>query len=133
MKPILGIVVVIAIALFVVWKLGMSGFSPEEQANKLQNSIKPGMTWQQVLEIHEPGKFRAFALDASGFMIQGSAMKFTREEILPGIKAGKLPVGFAFEYFLSNEHHYRVNFDGQGNVSSPVERLATINDLLNAN
>lgn len=130
MKLLLGLFVVVAVILLIVWKFGISGFDPAEQAASLQANVKPGMGWQQVLEHHKPGKFRAKVLDDTGFISAGLPTKFNRDYVETNLKNSNLSDGFIFEYFFSNEHAYRVHFDGEGKVSSPVQKEVTISDLL---
>ncbi len=130
MKLMLGLFLAACLILFLVWKFGISGFSPEEQGAQLQAQVKPGMTWQEVADIHKPGKFRANRVDDDGFTVKGLPAKFDPAQVEIAIKNG-LPVGFVFEYFLSGDHHYMVYFDSQGKVTGPVEKVRNIKDLLN--
>lgn len=130
MKLLLGLFVVVAVILLIVWKFGISGFDPAEQGASLQANVKPGMTWQQVVEHHKPGKFRVKMLDDSGFTSAGLPTKFNRADVETSLKNPGLPEGFIFEYFFSNEHAYRVHFDSEGKVSSPVEKEVTISEML---
>lgn len=130
MKLLLGLFVIVAIILLVVWKFGISGFDPAEQGASLQANVKPGMTWQQVVDHHKPGKFRVKLIDDSGFIAAGLPTKFNPADVESSLKDSTLPHGFIFEYFFSNEHAYRVYFDGDGKVDSPVEKEVTITELL---
>jgi len=128
MKVVLGLIVLIGAIIAVMFGLGLfSSEDPQVTLDNLKNSVKPGMTWQEVADIREPRKFTRVRFNAMGGRTQPE--KFDRAKIADCISKGEFSDGFAFEYRFSNAHAAEVIFDSQGTAET-VADMVTVGDLL---
>jgi hypothetical protein len=128
MKAIGVLIVLVLVVLGGVYLLGGFGsMSPEEQAANLQAAVKPGMTWKEVAEVHEPRRFAAYNFNAMGG--HGPEVKYDPDAIEKGVQNGGFQQGFAFFYRFTNAHAYEVSFDPQGTCVD-IEKMMTTSDLI---
>lgn len=128
MKALIGLAVAAGLGFLIVW--GILSLLNDDQkipADKIRNSVKLGMTWEQVAEIREPRKYALIRAAAMGGRLSGR--KFDRETIAKAVESGGMTEGFAFEYRFSGTEAVEVLFDSGGTVIY-VGDLPTINDLL---
>lgn len=130
MKVVFGLFALVGVGIFLAFKLGGVGsFDPAEQAKKLQDAVKPGMTWQQVADQFPPKKFRVVIIGDSGFPQDGPDVKFDRPAFEKDAAAGAFKLGFGFVYLYGAESQFDVSFDDGGKVTS-VNRRMTMSDLM---
>ena len=117
MKVVLGLIVLIGVVIAAMFGLGLfSSEDPQVTLDNLKNSVKPGMTWQQVADVREPRKFTRVRFQAMGGRTQPE--KFDRAKIADCISKSEFSQGFTFEYRFSNAHALEVIFDDQGTVEA---------------
>ena len=129
MKFMLGLIVCVALVFVALFALGaFEADDPKVQADEIRNTVKPGMTWEQVCEIREPRKYVLGSMTA----IDGtsSPIKFDRAEIAEKLAQKKFALGFGFQYLFSSADAVQVMFDEQGQVVS-VTDMMTVKDLFN--
>lgn len=130
MKVVFGLFVLVGLGIFLAFQFGGVGsFDPAAQAKKLTDTVKPGMTWQQVEALFPPKKFRVVFIGDSGFPQNGQDVKYDRASIEKELAAGGLKLGFGFVYTFGAESQLDVSFDGEGKVES-VDRRMNMSDLL---
>lgn len=128
MKVVLGLIVLVVVVIAAMFGLGLfSAEDPQVTMDNLRNSVKPGMTWEQVAEIREPRKFTRVRFQAMGGRMQPE--RFDRAKIADAVSKNEFADGFAFEYRFSNAHAMEVVFDSQGTVEG-IDNLPTFGDLL---
>ncbi len=130
MKAILALVVLIGIGIFLAFKYGGVGsFDPEEQAKQFNVTVKPGMTWQQVMEKYPPKKLAVYGRDDRGLKRRSNEDKFVKADFEAAVKAASFPDGFDFCYFFSGEHAYAVRFNAAGAVEE-ITKATSLGDLM---
>jgi hypothetical protein len=112
---------------------GARSFDPTEQGRQAQAAIKPGMTWQQVVDAAgKPVSFQTILeKTARGVTTyqRGATVKFDPAS-LPSEMANKVHAhGFVFIYNFSAQSRFSVEFDGDG-VAQSVQNEPTVADLL---
>lgn len=105
---------------------GFTTLDPAAQAQAIRQEVKPGMTWEQVADLHEPN--RLYPIDFNTINGEGQPIDFDRANITKLIADGGLPSGFLYKFNFSQAHAVGVTFDGAGKVLS-VDDLRTTADL----
>lgn len=130
MKAILGLLVLIVLAVYLAYQFGGVGsFDPEKQATEFNATVKPGMTWQQVVEKFPPKKMAVYGRDETGSLFRANEEKFILANFEKFVKAPGFPDGFDFCYTFSGEHAYVVTFDSAGNAQG-ISKARTLGDLM---
>ena len=131
MKVVIGLIVVGAVALLLLYQFGgYASLDPAQQAETFRKTVKPGMGWEDVLDAAEPQEVvRMKPIRAGVPGGQAAAVDFNRQQVADQIQNGKMPAGFMFRYRFTPAHHYEVMFDEQGQVVY-VHEPPTTQDLL---
>lgn len=133
MKVVFGLFVFLALVGACLYFFGgLSGYDPAKQGEDFHAAVKPGLTWQQVLDIQVPRTFCVMdygnQYDLDG---RSASRKFDEAAFRQSMQNNAGPAdGFIFEYVFDAEHAYDVYFDGSGNVTM-VQEAITTSDLLN--
>lgn len=108
---------------FAFFRGGVSSYDPETTGREVKAAIKSGMTWAQVLDVAEPGKYQTViktkkkvAGETVEFEELGADLQFERELFENAWKAKEIPDGFAFDYFYGQQVAFKVMFDKSGKV-----------------
>ena len=129
MKVVIGLAVVVGLgALIVLGILSLLNADQKAPADEIRNSVKPGMTWEQVVDIRQPRKYTLLRMSVPG----GKTLPgdFDRDKIAAAVAKGAMAEGFAFEYRFSGSEAVEVVFGADG-VVLYVADLPTLGDLLN--
>ena len=133
LKLMIGVVIVIGVVLVVVYQIGISDFDPTAQGEAAMKTIKPGMTWEQVIDATKaPRKFTFInVIEDGGFtsMAPGMPRQFNQSEFEKMLDGGSFKNGFVFIYNYSPKAAFDVIFSPEGKVES-LNLKATIVDLL---
>lgn len=121
---------------FAFFRGGVASYDPDARGAEVKAAIKPGMTWSQVLDVEEPGKYQTVIKTkkrVGGETIEmeelGAVLEFNRDLFEKDIAARQMPDGFAFNYFFTQQIAFKVVFDASGKVAL-VENNKTMADLL---
>ena len=120
------LVVVIAVVAAVLKFGGATGFDPAATVDTFFQEVKPGVTWQQVVDFKEPKRFHRFRDDGS----MGSEVKFKKDSFTSSYATAFPDNGLMFFYAFDAKNQYEVYFDGSGTVTR-VEKAMTFSDLVN--
>ncbi len=130
MKAILLLIVLIVAGVFLAYQFGGVGsFDPQQQAKQFNATIKPGMTWKEVMDKYPPKKLAVYGRDDTGGIIRTNEEKFILANFEKVVQTPGFPDGFDFCYFFSGEHAYVVNFDAAGTAQS-ISKARTLGDLM---
>lgn len=128
MKALLVIFAIVVLAVAGLYFFtDLSSFDPAAQAAEIRQNVKPGMTWEQVVEVRAPVKFEP--VNSEAFNGRRQSQKFNREQFAAAMEQGHYPEGFVFPYMFSDAHAIEVIFDEDGKVSS-LQKPPTFSDLL---
>lgn len=123
--------VLVAVVVALVVKFGgVTGFDPQAGAQEFVQQVKPGMTWQQVVDVKEPKKWGGISYDAMGG--RGPIVRFNRDKFASKMTGAGMPDGFIFDYAFDAENIYEVHFDASGTVTSVEVPMRAV-DLFNGN
>jgi hypothetical protein len=137
MKIVLILIIIVAIGGFIAFKYGGIGsFDPSEQGRQHKAAIKPGMTFQKVIDVAgEPREYSTVIRKVEtvdGMEIEtfsdSVAVRFDKARFLRRLDDGELQWGFAFPYDYSRSVAFQVNFAGDGTVID-VQDLLTEADI----
>jgi hypothetical protein len=127
MKFMFILMAVLAVVVLLMVQLGMfTAEDPKEAADELRNMVKPGMTWQQVVDIRMPKKYAKVKPEALGGT--SAPRKFDRAKFEQAVPKGSYPDGFTFPYTFSAAQAVQVLFDAKGTVIV-VSDAPTMKDL----
>jgi hypothetical protein len=137
MKVVLILIVIVAVVGFIAFKYGGIGaFDPSEQGKQVKADIKPGMTFQKVIDLAgEPREYSSLIRKVE--MVDGEEIemlsesvyvRFDKARFIKRLDDGELKWGFAFPYDFSKSVAFQVNFAGDGTVID-VQDLLTEADL----
>ncbi len=132
MKFILGLFALFVIAGAVIYYTSIAGFDPNEQGKKARETIKPGMTWEEVIKLTTtPNQFQVVTPDPAhpDRYAHGFDQKFKMDTFKALVGSGSTSHGFSFEYLYSSREHFNVYFDENGKVES-VGIIPGMADLL---
>lgn len=137
MKLLMGLVVVGAIALVVMYFKSYKSFDPTAQGKAAKDAIKNGMTYVQVVAAAgDPQKYRVigrFKEKMRGEEIEvlkpGPQLNYDKALFAQDAKNKAMPDGFIFEYIFSHQAAFAVSFDSAARVTE-IEDLKTMADLL---
>jgi len=126
----------VAIGIAVVWGATIyfaSGFDPVKQGEAARQTVKVGMTHDEVeAEIGPPRKFHKIIErtdEDGGTFLAPSSVDVEWASFDSMLDAGKLEHGFVWPYRHSEKTAFNVYFDGQGKVET-IEDAASFDDLL---
>jgi len=122
-------VLVIAVVALVVKFGGVMAFDPAAGVEDFMENVKPGQTWQQVLDVKTPRKYFIMREDKEGFVGPGPEIRFDADKFATRMQANAPARGFMFKYAFDTENIYDVYFDAAGTVTS-IEKPMTMGDLL---
>jgi hypothetical protein len=137
MKVVLILIIIVAVGGFIAFKYGGIGsFDPSEQGRQVKAAIKPGMTYQKVMELAgEPREYSSLIRKVE--MVDGEEVevfsesiyvRFDKARFIKRLDDGELKWGFAFPYDYSKSVAFQVNFAGDGTVID-VHDLITEADI----
>jgi len=128
MKVMLVLMVLIAIGLFLAFKLGgIGGFDPARQAEDLKTLAQPGTKWSVIVAKFPPRKMRGIGVDQHGIPAQGPQLDYQANTVETFIKNAEQ---FLFDYRFSGDHAYQLSFSPTGELIS-CEKQGTLLDPLN--
>ncbi|MCA9252218.1 MAG: hypothetical protein R3E58_02255 [Phycisphaerae bacterium] len=136
MKFLIGLVLVVGIGYGAMHYGGLLSFDPAQQGRDAKAAIKPGMSWQKVVAVSEPGECRFYVLQKQNiggneieFPKPGPFMPFDAKNLEDRLANDSLPEGFEFYYKFTTEEQFLVKFDAAGDVEG-ISKPPTMNDLL---
>jgi len=131
MKVAIGLFLLVVVLGLAAFKLGwLTPEDPKAMVAEIHNSVKPGMTWQEVVDIRRPRKY--VKVNLQSFTGKTSPIDFDRDQFEDAMKKNSCPDGFMFRYTFSVGEIVEVSFDGNGKVQW-VEDPITYSDLLQGN
>ena len=128
---VLFIVALVAIgaAYFVIG--GFVSYDPVKEGEEALAAVKPGMTWQQVIDtVGEPKRGQLMRQDDEGYVVPGGYFDYDAARFKELYDGGRYTHGFIFRYVYSDAMAFDVYFDNAGKVTS-AGKLPTLDDLLN--
>lgn len=138
MNKAFGVFVLLVIGALgaVYFKGGFSSWDPGKKGEETKAAITPGMSWSQVLDVDEPGKYQTIyktkkKVDGEEVEIEdlGQPLTFDRGLFENDWKGKQIPDGFAFVYVYTHQVQFKVHFDPAGKVAF-VEDMKTMADFL---
>ncbi|UCF34397.1 MAG: hypothetical protein JSV78_03660 [Phycisphaerales bacterium] len=137
MKVVLILIIIVAVGGFITFKYtDLGSFDPSEQGKQVKVAIKPGMTFQKVIELaNEPREYSSLIRKVE--MVDGEEIevfsesvyvRFEKARFIKRLDDGELMWGFAFPYDFSKSVAFQVNFAGDGTVID-VHDLITEADI----
>ena len=130
------VLLVIGALVAVYFKGGIGSWDPGKKGAEVKAAINPGMSWSQVLDLDEPGKYQTTyktKKKVDGEEIEvielGALMTFDRASFENDWKNKQITDGFAFVYGYTQQVYFKVLFNAAGNVEY-VEDMKTMADLL---
>ena len=135
MKFLIGLAIVLGIGLYAFYNMGgYSSMDPTEQGKQAMAAIKPGMTWQEVIQATKaPGRYRGMMAkkepDGSEIYVPAGVQKFDLDSFKAAYDGGGMNHGFDFVYVYSDKASFNVEFNDAGKVES-VSLLPGMSDLL---
>ncbi len=132
MKWLFVVLVVGVAAIIIMMNQGVfTPTDPKIQMEQFTSQVKPGMTWQQVMDIQPPRK--VMELMQSEFDVRPvSPRPFDADTFAKWVGDGGLKVGFVFPYKFSEAYAVEIWFDGNGKVTGLHEPV-TMGKLLEGN
>ncbi|HMQ14491.1 MAG TPA: hypothetical protein PKC49_00820 [Phycisphaerae bacterium] len=137
-KAMVTIVLLAGIGLAVVYFAGgYSAHDPDAVGREAKQSITPGMTWQQVVDVAtRPERYCVFKKEkrrVAGKEVEqlrkSMPLDFEQAMFAREFAAGNMNDGFTFHYRFSHQVAFEVFFDSAGRVEA-VQNLATVANLL---
>lgn len=138
MKAIIVLMLAIGLVIAGVYFFGgYQSFDPDKQGRDAKATIKPGMTWTQVIGIAgENPKLQTISLSKRKVgkrtieeLMIGPKVEFNRAKVSRRLTNGEYPQGFILSYMFSEQVAFAVEFDSKG-VVVDVSDETTIADLL---
>ena len=130
MKVLIVLIVLVIGGVYAAYHFGgLGSFDPDAGADQLQQNVKPGMTWQQVMGVMEPRKIAFINYDTDGFDPVGPSRKFELDEFKSRIQSQGYPDGFAWQYTFSAQRAYDLTFGADGKLIAMTEPIMA-KDLL---
>lgn len=135
MVKVIVVVILLAVAALLVayYAGGTRSFDPTEQGRQAQAAIKPGMTWQQVVDAAGKPQGCQTILEkkqrGETTYQRGMMVKFDAESLTQEMANRAHPYGFVFTYNFSAQSKFAVTFDKRG-VALSMEDEPTVADLL---
>lgn len=139
MSKLIGLVVLAGIGIGVYFAIhSFTSFDPDKEGAEVQAKIKPGMTFDQVLDIAgENAKYQGISRQKTIVnykevekVVIGSPVELRPDRIRGYLKQGSLTEGFYLIYTYSARTAFSIAFDPGGKVVS-VQRERTVGDLFN--
>ena len=89
MKAMLILIVLGVLAVGAVYYVGrIASMDPVQQAEAFCSEVKPGMTWEQVVDLKQPRKYYQYNPDPRSHTGKTVAVKFNRDIIAKAVKEG---------------------------------------------
>lgn len=138
MNKAFGVFVLLVIGALgaVYFKGGIGSWDPGKKGAEVKAAINPGMTWAQVLDLDEPGKYQTTyktkkKVDGEDIEIVelGAVMTFDRPTFEREWTGKQITDGFALIYAYTQQVNFKVHFDPAGNVAF-IEDNKTMADFL---
>jgi hypothetical protein len=135
MKLLIGLAIVLGLGLYAFYHMGgYSSMDPTEQGKQAMAAIRPGMTWQEVIQATKvPGRYRSMMAkkepDGTEVFVPAGVQKFDLDSFKAAYDGGGMNHGFVFVYVYSDKASFDVDFDDAGKVEF-VSRLPGMSDLL---